>query len=87
MERELKRSLIANPDLRAQAPLGWRDHERADKRAPISKSFAQCIQTWSKSIRFQLTDQRVVLSGSTEDGELVSARKMRSAEKSGDTPQ
>ena len=30
---------------------------------------------------------RVVLSGITEEGEIVSARALRSAEKSGDTPQ
>jgi hypothetical protein len=84
MEAELKALILANPDIR----------EGANWLAEVKTVTTQRVDLKElRAMHADLVDEytfpsevtRVVLSGITEDGELISARAMRSAEKSGDT--
>ena len=83
-EAELKAALIADPDIREG--VAWLAEivvinttytDLKELRAMHPDLVAEYV--------FPKQVTRVVLSGISEDGELVSARRMRSAEKSGDT--
>ena len=84
-ERELREALIANPDIRTGinwvAEIKTVTQERTDLKE-LRAGHPDLIAEYT----FPTQVTRVVLSGITEDGEIVSARAMRSAEKSGDTP-
>ena len=83
-EDELRALLIAEPELREGA--AWLAEiktvsvERTDLKE-LRANHADLVAEYT----FPAPVTRVVLSGLSEDGEIVSARKMRSAEKSGDT--
>jgi hypothetical protein len=85
LEIELRNALIANPDIREGA--AWlaevkvSQQERTDLKE-MRANHPDIVEQFT----FPVGITRVVLSGITEDGEIVSARAMRSAEKSGDTP-
>ena len=85
-EAELKAALIADPDIREG--VAWLAEvvvinttytDLKELRAMHPDLVAEYV--------FPKQVTRVVLSGISDDGEIVSARAMRSAEKSGDTPQ
>lgn len=83
-EAELKAALIADPDIREGA--AWLaeivviNTTYTDLKELRAMHPDLCAEyTFPKQVT------RVVLSGISEDGEIVSARAMRSAEKSGDT--
>ena len=83
-EGELRALLIAEPELREGA--AWLAEiktvsvERTDLKE-LRANHADLVAEFT----FPTQVTRVVLSGISEDGEIVSARRMRSAEKSGDT--
>lgn len=83
-ESELKQLLLANPDIREGA--AW-----LAEIVVINTTFTDLKELRNMNpdlcaeYTFPKQVTRVVLSGISEDGELVSARRMRSAEKSGDT--
>jgi hypothetical protein len=83
-EVELRRLLITNPDLREGA--AWLAEvkvvttQRVDLKE-LRAMHADLVDEYT----FPAEVTRVVLSGITEDGEIVPARALRSAEKSGDT--
>jgi hypothetical protein len=85
-EVELRNLLIANPDIREGA--AWlaevkeMTRETTDLRE-LRHDHPDIVEQYTHTLKHT----RVVLSGITEDGELVSAHRMRSAAKSGDTPQ
>jgi hypothetical protein len=83
-EAELRRLLITNPDLREGAAwlaeIKTTQQERTDLKE-MRANYPDIVAEFT----FPTEITRVVLSGVTEDGELVSARRMRSATKSGDT--
>ena len=83
-ERELREALIANPDIRTGnnwvAEVKTVTTERTDIRE-MRAMHPDLVAEFT----FPADSVRVVLCGISEDGELVSARRMRSAEKSGDT--
>ena len=83
-ERELRRLLIDNPDLREGA--GWLAEVKTvtTQRVDIQELRA-CNPDLVAEFTFPEQSTRVELHAITEDGELVSARRMRSAEKNGDT--
>ena len=85
-ENELKALILDNPDIREGAAwlaevvvINTTYTDLKELRAMHPDIVADYV--------FPKRVTRVVLSGIMEDGEIVSARKMRSAEKSGDTPQ
>jgi hypothetical protein len=84
-EAELKALILANPDIREGA--AWLAEvktvttQRVDLKE-LRAMHADLVDEYT----FPSEVVRVVLSGITEDGEIVPARAMRSAEKSGDTP-
>ena len=85
-EAELKAALIADPDIREGKAwlaeivvINTTYTDLKELRAMHPDLVAEYV--------FPKQVTRVVLSGVTEDGEIVSARAIRSAEKSGDTPQ
>jgi hypothetical protein len=85
-EAELRNLLIANPDIREGA--AWIAEVKVSQRETTDlKEMRACHPDLVAEFTHALDVTRVVLSGVTEDGELVSARRMRSAAKSGDTPQ
>jgi hypothetical protein len=83
-EAELRRLLITNPDLREGA--AWLAEVKVSKveRCDLKELKANHPDI-AEQYTFALDVTRVVLSGITEDGEIVPARAMRSAERSGDT--
>ena len=83
-ENELRRLLIDNPDLREGA--GWLAEIKTvtTQRVDIVE-LRNCNPDLVAAFTFPEQSTRVELSAITEDGEIVSARAMRSAEKSGDT--
>lgn len=84
-EAELRRLLITNPDLREGA--AWLAEVKEMTRETTDlKEMRHDHPDIVEQYTHALKHTRVVLSGITEDGEIVSARAMRSAEKSGDTP-
>ena len=83
-EAELKQLILANPDIREGAAwlaevvvINTTYTDLKELRAMHPDLVAEYV--------FPKQVTRVVLSGISEDGEIVSARAMRSAEKSGDT--
>jgi hypothetical protein len=84
-EVELRNLLIANPDIREGA--AWIAEVKVSQRETTDiKEMRACHPDLVAEFTHALDVTRVVLSGVTEDGELVPARRMRSAAKSGDTP-
>jgi hypothetical protein len=82
-EAELRRLLLAHPDLREGA--GWiAEIKTITQDRTDLKELRACHPRLVEEFTFPQEITRIVLSGITEDGELVSARKMRSAAKSGD---
>ena|ERR1700751_5991195 len=83
-EEELKALLIANPDVREGA--GWIAEIKTvtTKRVDI-RELRACHPDLVAEFTFPEQSTRVELSAITEDGEIVSARKMRNAAKSGGT--
>jgi hypothetical protein len=85
-EAELRQILFSDPSARTGA--AWiaeikvTKQERTDLKE-LRASHPDIIAEFT----FPVEITRVVLSGITEDGELVSVRQMRSIAKSGDTPQ
>ena len=79
-ENELKALILANPDIREGA--AWLAEvktvttQRVDLKE-LRAMHAELVDEYT----FPTEVTRVVLSGIMEDGEIVSARKMRSAEK------
>src|SRR5215471_398497 len=78
-ERELKRLLLENPDLREG------NHWIAEvKQVHTTYTDLKELRAMHKDLvaefTFPKTVTRIELSGVTEDGELVSARKMRAAQ-------
>jgi predicted phage-related endonuclease len=77
-ENELKALLLANPDIRTGA--SWLaevktvETTRTDLKE-MRANHADIVEQYT----FRLPVTRVVLSGITDDGEVVSARKLRSA--------
>jgi hypothetical protein len=83
-EAELRNLLIANPDIREGA--AWLAEVKVSQRETTDiKEMRACHPDLVAEFTHALDVTRVVLSGITEDGELVSVRAMRSAAKSGDT--
>ena len=83
-ESELRRLLIDNPDLREGA--GWLAEIKTvtTQRVDI-RELRDCNPDLVAEFTFPEQSTHVELTAITEDGELVSARRMRRAEKSGDT--
>ena len=79
-EAELRRLLIANPDIRQGA--GWLAEVKVSKveRCDLKELRANHPDI-AEQYTFALDVTRVVLSGITEDGEIVSARQLRNKEK------
>ncbi len=84
-ERELKQALIANPDIRTGINWVAEVKEIETNRVDL-KELRAMHKDLVEEYTFPQKTVRVELSGiDAETGELVSARRMRSAEKSGDT--
>ena len=77
-ERELREAIIANPDIRTGNNWVAEVKEVETNRVDL-KELRAMHKDIVEQYTFALKTTRVVLSGITEDGELVSARKMRSA--------
>jgi hypothetical protein len=78
-ETELRQILLANPDLREGA--AWLAEVKTVRVERIDiREMRACHPDTVAEFSHFLDVTRVVLSGVTEDGELVSARKMRKAE-------
>jgi len=76
-ERELRRLLLTNADLRTGAD--WIAEVQVVQRDTLDlKELRACHPELLAEFTHSLPVERVVLSGVTEDGEIVSARKMRS---------
>jgi hypothetical protein len=83
-EAELRNLLIANPDIREGA--AWLAEVKVSQRETTDiKEMRANHPDIVEQFTFPVEITRVVLSGITEDGEIVPARAMRGAAKSGDT--
>ena len=83
-EAELKQLILANPDIREGA--AWLAEVVVINTTYTDlKELRVMHPDLCAEYTFPKQVTRVVLSAITEDGEIVSARAMRSAEKSGDT--
>jgi hypothetical protein len=79
-EAELRNLLIANPDIREGA--AWIAEVKVSQRETTDiKEMRACHPDLVAEFTHALDVTRVVLSGITEDGEIVSARKIRTNEK------
>jgi hypothetical protein len=79
-EAELRNLLIANPDLREGA--AWLAEVKVSQRETTDlKELRAMHPDLVAEFTHALDVTRVVLSGITEDGEIVSARSMRNIEK------
>jgi hypothetical protein len=77
-ETELKRLVLENPDVRTGA--SWlAEVKTTDTTRTDLKELRAIYPDLVEQFTFQVPVTRVVLSGITEDGEVVSARKLRSA--------
>jgi hypothetical protein len=85
-EEELKRLLLDNPDLRTGAAWLAEIKVTTQQRTDL-KELRAMHRALVDEYTFPAEVTRVELSGIMEDGEIVSFRQMRSAAKSGDTPQ
>lgn len=85
-EAELKRILLTDPSARTGAQWVAEIKTVTQTRTDL-KELRAMHPALVDEYTFPTEVTRVVLSGISEDGELVSARSMRSAAKSGDTPQ
>ena len=85
-ELELRQLILANPDIRMGANWLAEVKEVETNRLDV-KELRAMHKDLLEEYTFPQKTMRIELSGITEDGEIVSARKMRSAEKSGETPQ
>ncbi len=84
-EEELRRLLIANPDLREGAAY-LAEIKTAKREHTDIKEMRALHPDLVAEFTFPAETTSVVLSGITSDGEIVSVRKLRSAEKSQDAP-
>jgi len=76
-ETELKRLVLENPDVRTGA--SWlAEVKTVETTRTDLKELRACHPDIVDQFTFQVPVTRVVLSGLTEDGEVVSARKLRS---------
>ena len=85
-ERDLRSLMLSDPSARTGNRYAVEIRDVQTTRTDI-KELRAMHPTLVDEFTFKLTEQRVELRGLTEDGELVSIRAMRSAAKSGDTPQ
>jgi hypothetical protein len=85
-EAELRTLILTNPDIREGAAYLAEVKVSQQERTDI-KEMRACHPDIVEQFTFPVEVTRIVLSGVTEDGEIVSARAMRSAAKSGDTSQ
>jgi hypothetical protein len=79
-EAELRRLLITNPDLREGAAWLAEIKTTQQERTDIKEMRANHPDLVAE-FTFPVEITRVVLSGITEDGEIVSARQLRNKEK------
>ena len=77
-EEELRRLLLTNPDLREGAAY-LAEIKTTQQGRLDQKELRACHPDLVAQFVHQVDVTRVVLTGITEDGELVSARKLRSA--------
>jgi len=76
-ETELKRLVLENPDVRTGA--SWlAEVKTVEATRTDLKALRACHPDIVDQFTLQVPVTRVVLSGLTEDGEVVSARKLRS---------
>lgn len=79
-EAELRNLLIANPDIREGA--AWIAEVKVSQRETTDlKEMRACHPDLVAEFTHALDVTRVVLSGVTEDGEIVSARRIQNKEK------
>lgn len=77
-EVELRNLLIAHPDIRTGA--SWLAEVQVTQRQTTDiKEMRACHPALVEEFTFPVSTTRVVLMGISEDGEIVSARKLRSA--------
>ena len=77
-EVELRNLLIAHPDIRTGA--SWLAEVQVTQRQTTDvKEMRACHPDLVAEFTFPVSTTRVVLMGISEDGEIVSARKLRSA--------
>lgn len=84
-ERDLRSLMLSDPSARTGNRYAVEIQEVQTTRTDLKEmraNYADIVEQFT----FKLTEQRVELRALTKDGELVSIRKMRGAEKSGDTP-
>jgi predicted phage-related endonuclease len=85
-EAELKQILLSDPSARTGAQWVAEIKEIETNRVDI-KELRAMHKDLVEEYTFPQKITRIELSGISEDGELIPARQMRSAAKSGDTPQ
>jgi hypothetical protein len=83
-EAELRQILFSDPDTRTGA--AWIAEIKITKQDRTDlKELRACHPDIIAEFTFPVEVTRIVLSGVTEDGEIVPARQMRSIAKAGDT--
>jgi hypothetical protein len=85
-ERVLRTLMLTDPSARTGNHYLAEVREVTTTRTDLAE-MKKCHPDLVAEFTFQLKQERVELAALTEDGEIVSARRMRSATKSGDTPQ